>query len=64
MVAVKVALAPGLGVSVGVGVMTGVNVGTTEGVGVKTMGRSGVQVGEGAGDDPAGARINRIAPVQ
>lgn len=58
------ALAPRLGVSVGVGVMNGVDVGTTEEVGVKTVGRSGVQVGEGAGDDPAGARISRIAPVQ
>ena len=62
--AVKVALAPGLGVSVGVGVTIGVDVGTTEGVGEKTMGRSGVQVGEGTDEGPAGARTNKIAPVQ
>lgn len=61
---VKVALAPGLGVSVGVGLMYGVDVGTDDGVGVETTGRRGVQVGEGSEDGSAGAKINKSAPVQ
>jgi hypothetical protein len=59
-----VALAPGLGVSVGVGVTNGVDVGAEEGVGEERMGRSGVQVGDGTGDGAAGAKINRSAPMQ
>lgn len=58
------ALAPGLGVSVGTGVTNRVDVGTDEAVGVKARGRTGVHVGGGTGDGSAGAKINRMAPMQ